>query len=538
LESGKNPFAEVVSSIEKRPWQFFGSGYRPLTTREGDRFESKETNIVKRKTFWLVALLTLLILLVAPRLDITVATERKPSMVNTNRPAERQPNIVFLLADDLGYCDVSLYDCKDIPTPNIDALAKNGIKFTQGYVSAPVCSPSRAGLMTGRYQQRFGFEFNAGPFRRAISDKDMGLPLSEITLPEVLKKAGYATGMVGKWHLGMNERYWPNQRGFEEFFGFLFGGHLYIDPNTAGVVTVNSRDDEGGSGQGKQSLQNPIYRNQTPVAEKDYLTDAFAREAVAYIDRHQKEPFFLYTAFNAPHSPFQATQKYLDRFPNVKDERRRVYMAMVSALDDAVGSILHKLHETGLEKDTLVVFLSDNGCATYTRTCTNDPLRFGKLTPFEGGIRVPFAMQWTGHLQAGTVFDRPISSLDLFTTAVTVAGGKLPKDRVMDGVNLLPYLTAQKETPIHDRLQWRNGPNGALRKENWKLIKGGDHYWLFDLSKDMGERKNLAVEHPEIIEPLKKEFVQWSARMKKPLWSCRKPEQNWKVDGIQLELCI
>ena len=452
--------------------------------------------------------------------------------------ATQKPNIVFILGDDLGYCDVSMYGCKEIPTPNIDSIGKNGIRFTNGYVSAPVCSPSRAGLMTGRYQQRFGFEFNAGPLQRAINNKDMGLPLTEITLAQVMKKSGYATGMVGKWHLGMNDRYMPTQRGFDEYFGFLFGANLYVDPNKPGVITRTGTEG-GGSSQGSRSPQNPIYRNTTPVEEDQYLTDAFAREAVAYIDRHQREPFFLYAPFNAPHEPFQVTQKYFDRFPNVKDERRRVYMAMVSALDDAVGAILRKLRDTGLEKNTLVVFLSDNGCATYTNACTNDPLRLGKLTHLEGGFRVPFAMQWPAKLKSGIVSDQVISSLDLFPTAVAMAGGELPKDRSYDGVDLLPFLTGQKKAAPHEVLCWRNGPNAAVRKGDWKLFKGGDHYWLFDLSKDIGEQKNLAAARPEIVEQLKNELAKWEAQMKEPLWPCRKPAGgNWEIDGIKLDPCI
>jgi len=451
---------------------------------------------------------------------------------------ESKPNIVFILGDDLGYCDVSMYGCKEIPTPNIDSIGKNGIRFTNAYVSAPVCSPSRAGLMTGRYQQRFGFEFNAGPLQRAINNKDMGLPLSEITLAQVLKKSGYATGMVGKWHLGMNDRYMPTQRGFDEYFGFLFGANLYIDPNKPGVITRTGTEG-GGSSQGSRSPQNPIYRDTTPVEEGEYLTDAFAREAVAYIDRHQKESFFLYAPFNAPHEPFQTTQKYFDRFPNIKDERRRVYMAMVSALDDAVGAILKKLRDTGLEKNTLVVFLSDNGCATYTNACTNDPLRFGKLTHLEGGFRVPFAMQWPAKLKAGIVSDMMISSLDLFPTTVAMAGGELPKDRSYDGFDLLPFLTGQRKTAPHDVLYWRNGPNAAVRKGDWKLFKSGDHYWLFDLSKDVGEQKNLSAARPEIVQQLKNELAKWEAKMKEPLWPCRKaPGGNWEVDGVNLDPCI
>jgi arylsulfatase A-like enzyme len=488
---------------------------------------------MKRNTVQTISLYLMAAMLMG--IPLVTAQNRSPE----SRQVPRKPNIVIILADDLGYCDISMYGCKEIPTPHIDSIGKNGIRFTNAYVSAPVCSPSRAGLLTGRYQQRFGFEFNAGPLPRALSNKDMGLPLSEITLAETLNKAGYATGMVGKWHLGMNNRYMPTQRGFDEYFGFLFGANLYIDPDKPGVMTRRGNVEGGGSAANTRSFRNPIYRNTTPVVEDDYLTDAFAREAVAYIDRHQKVPFFLYAPFNAPHEPFQATQKYLDRFPNVKDERRRVYMAMVSALDDAVGAILKQLRDTGLEKDTLVVFLSDNGCATYTGACTNEPLRFGKLTHLEGGFRVPFAMQWPGHLKAGTVTDQVISSLDLFPTAVAIAGGELPKDRAIDGVNLMPYLTGKNKRAPHEVLCWRNGPNAAVRKGDWKLLKGGDHYWLFDLSKDIGEQKNLTAQRPEIVEQLKKELVKWEAQMKEPLWPCRKaPGALWEVDGIKLDICI
>jgi arylsulfatase A-like enzyme len=480
--------------------------------------------------------LACLLLLVAPLLTAGITAEQRSSN-QAGATGSRKPNVVFILGDDLGYCDVSMYGCKEIPTPNIDSIGKNGIKFTNAYVTAPVCSPSRAGLMTGRYQQRFGFEFNAGPLPRAINNKDMGLPLTEITLAQAMKAAGYSTGMVGKWHMGMNDRYMPTQRGFDEYFGFLFGANLYINPNRADVITGAS----GVAGENfgtSRSPQNPIYRNTTPINEDDYLTDAFAREAVAYIDRHQKEPFFLYAPFNAPHTPLQTTKKYLDRFPSVKDERRRIYMAMVSALDDAVGAILKKLRETGLEKDTLVVFLSDNGCATYTGVCTNDPLRYGKLTHLEGGFRVPFAMQWPGVLKPGMVSDQVISSLDLFPTAIALAGASLPKDRPYDGVNLLPYLTGKTQKPPHDVLCWRNGENAAVRKGNWKLFKGGEHYWLFDLSKDIGEQQNLAGKHPGVVEELKKEFAKWEAQMKQPLWPCREAAGDWDVDGVKLKICI
>ena len=449
----------------------------------------------------------------------------------------RKPNVIIIMGDDLGVCDVSMYGCKDIPTPNIDSIAAEGVKFTNGYVSAPVCSPSRAGLMTGRYQHRFGFEFNAGPLQRAVNDKEMGLPLTEITLAQAMKKAGYATGMIGKWHLGMQAKFHPTQRGFDEYFGFLFGANNYFDPKGPEAVTAEAGGNEGNQAWPRNPL-NPVYRNQTPIEENDYLTEAFARETVAYIDRHKSKPFFLYAPFNAPHTPLQATKKYVARFPHIKDKRRQVYAAMVSALDDAVGAILKKLRDNGLEKDTLVVFLSDNGCATYTGACTNDPLRYGKLTHFEGGFRVPFTMQFPAKLKGGMTYDKPISSLDLFPTLVALAGGELPKDRPYDGVNLMPFLTGKNKQGPHEVLCWRNGENAGVRKGNWKLFKGGDKYWLYDLTKDQGEQQSVADKHPQVVEDLKKELQKWEAQMKAPLWPCRPAGGDWLVDGVKLNICI
>jgi len=464
-------------------------------------------------------------------LGLTESRAHRPST------AKRPPNIILILGDDLGVCDVSLYGCQEIPTPNIDSIAARGVKFTNGYVSAPVCSPSRAGLMTGRHQQRFGFEFNAGPLQRAVNNKEMGLPLGEITLAQALKKAGYATGMVGKWHLGMQAKFHPTQRGFDEYFGFLFGASNYFDPNGPEAVTAQAGGNEGNQAWPRGPL-NPIYRNQTPIEESEYLTDAFAREAVAYIDRHQKEPFFLYAPFNAPHTPLQAAKKYVDRFPQIKDQRRQVYAAMVSALDDAVGAILKKLRETGLERDTLVVFTSDNGCAAYTNACTNDPLRFGKLTHFEGGFRVPFVLQFPAQIKGGATYDQPISALDLFPTALALAGGTLPSDRPYDGVDLLPFLTGKKRRPPHDVLCWRNGENAGVRKGSWKLFKGGDQYWLYDLAKDQGEQRNLADQYPKVVEDLKAELRKWEAQMGQPMWPCRPAGGDWSVDGVKVNICI
>lgn len=478
---------------------------------------------IHRLRIWMAAIFVIATVIVAGRLVM-------------GKQAVRKPNVILILADDLGVCDVSMYECRGIPTPHIDSIARNGVKFTNGYVTAPVCSPSRAGLLTGRYQHRFGFEFNAGPLQRALAEPEMGLPASEITLAELMKRAGYSTGMVGKWHLGLHEKHHPLSRGFDEYFGFLFGANMYVDPALPGVKSA----DPEGTGVRIRTERNPILRGRTPVQEDEYLTDAFAREAVAFIERRRNEPFFLYASFNAPHTPLQATAKYYDRFPHIADEKRRIYAAMVSALDDAVGAILKKLHDTGLEKDTLVMFLSDNGCATYTGACTNDPFRMGKLTHFEGGSRIPFALQFPGRIKSGSVYQRPVSSLDILPTVVAAVGGRLPTGRVLDGVDLMPFVTGAKGAAPHRNLYWRNGENAAVRSGNWKLFKGGDRFWLFDLAKDQGEQKNASGARPAIVEQMKKAFAAWESEMKPPLWPCRRLGDQFpvEIDGVRLNICI
>lgn len=438
-------------------------------------------------------------------------------------PAGAKPNFVIILADDLGYCDTGLYGCKDIPTPNINSIAAHGTLFTDGYVTAGTCSPSRAALMTGRYQERYGFEFNAGPLPRSIRG-EFGLPLTEITLAQELKTAGYATGMVGKWHIGMVERFHPMNRGFQEYFGFLFGAHAYL----------NTKDSF------RAGDQNPILRGRTAVYEPEYLTEAFAREAVDFIGRHKQHPFFLYVPFNAPHLPLEATKKYLDRFAGVADPKRRTYMAMVSALDDGVGRILDKLRTEELTEKTVVVFLSDNGCATYTNACTNDPLRLGKTTLFEGGVRIPFAIQWPGKIPEGVVFHDPVSSLDIFPTFLKLAGRELPTGRAYDGVDLMPYLTKTKTGAPHEILFWRNGPNKAVRRGNLKMFFNGEFTWLFDLSADQGEMKNLAADKPELVKELKDAYAKWESQAVAPLWPSRPGEnqRSWDVDGHKVEIHV
>lgn len=420
------------------------------------------------------------------------------------RAAEaRRPNILIILADDLGYGELSCQGNPQIPTPNIDSIAKNGIRFTSGYVSGPYCSPTRAGLLTGRYQQRFGHEFNPGPV--GTESKEFGLSLREATLAERLKPAGYATGMFGKWHLGYRPEFRPTRRGFDEYFGFLGGAHSYLDAKADSV--------------------NPIFRGTAQVASIDYTTDSFGREAAAFIDAHRREPWFVYLPFNAVHAPLQALDKYRERFRDIPDEKRRTFASMLSALDDNVGLVLSKVQALGLENDTFIVFVSDNGGPTRNTTSGNSPLNGYKAQVWEGGIRVPFLMQWKGRIPAGKVLDQPVIQLDLHPTALAVAGVPVPTEAKLDGVNLLPYLTGENPGAPHDALFWRFGAQRAVRKGDWKLTDLGDGPKLFNLATDIGEKDNLAAVHPGKVQELEADYKAWNAKNVDAKWKPNRKAQ-------------
>lgn len=409
----------------------------------------------------------------------------------------RKPNIVLILADDLGYGELGVQGSTDVPTPNIDSLAANGVRFTNGYVSCPVCSPTRAGLMTGRYQERFGHEFNPGPAEQA--DSVFGLSLTEVTIADRLKSLGYTTGMFGKWHLGYRPEFHPQKRGFDEFFGFLGGAHSYLDP--------------------LERTANPILRGSEAVKQITFLTEDIAREGVSFIERRQKEPFFLYLPFNAVHAPMEATEKYLARFGSIQNPRRRTFAAMLSALDDAVGSVLSKLRETKLLENTLIFFVSDNGGPTPNTTSANGPLRGYKAQVLEGGIRVPFLIQWQGRLPAGKIYDQPVIALDIHPTAVAAGGGSIPAKAGLDGVNLLPYLTGAVKAPPHDRLMWRFSPQSAIRMGDWKLVRLGDGApQLFNLAQDIAEKNDLAASQPDRVKQLEAAYAAWNAQLAEPRW--------------------
>ncbi len=426
-------------------------------------------------------------------------------------PGKRKPNVVIIYADDMGWGDVGCYGCEDIPTPHLDALAANGVRFTDGYVSCPQCAPSRAGLMTGKYQQRFGFEWNP-PMPRCFDD---GLPLTETCIATQMKQAGYATGIVGKWHLGAGDPLHPNQRGFDEFFGTLHGSSLYFPPYNWAARYYKDREMPAFDTQ----------RNGEAVDEQAYLTDAFTREAAAFIDRHHDEPFFLYVPYTAPHTPLQPTEDRLERVKDIADETRRQYAAMVVSLDDGVGRIMAALREHGIESDTLVFFICDNGATTNNSAGSNGPLKAGKGSVYEGGVRVPFIAQWPGVLPEGATYSEPVMQLDAAATAVALAGGDISG---MDGVDLTPFLTGDRSGAPHDTLYWRFCNFGyarhgkpwqwAVRRGDWKLCRAGAEVELFNLAEDLGETTNVIADHPEKADELRQAYREWAATLEYPRW--------------------
>jgi arylsulfatase A-like enzyme len=430
---------------------------------------------------------------------------------SANEP--KKPNILVILADDLGYGDIGIHGGKDVPTSNIDALAASGLRCTNGYVSAPYCSPSRAGFLTGRYQTRFGHEFNP----HVGDEKTLGLPLDQPTIADRLRAAGYATGLVGKWHQGFGAEHQPQARGFDDYFGFLVGGHNYLLRKDAEAEF------------GSAYSHNMIYRGRTVQKLDGYTTDLFTDEALAFMGRHKDKPWFLYLAYNAVHTPLEVLEKYGRRVPaTITDPERRGYLSLLVGLDDAVGRVTEHLRQTGLEKETLVFFLSDNGGSGRKpylayNTALNTPLCGDKGQTLEGGIRVPFFVSWPGRLPAGKTYEDSVIALDILPTACAAAGARV--DASIDGVNLLPHLSGQKLAAPHEALYWRFGPQKALRKGQWKLVDWMDFktrknsgWELYDLNQDVGERKNLAAAHPAVVAELGGLWDSWNQHNIAPLW--------------------
>lgn len=417
-----------------------------------------------------------------------------------NLKAEK-PNFILIVADDLGFADVGFNGSTQIKTPNIDRLAKEGVKFMEGYVSSPVCSPSRAGLMTGINQVSFGHDNNLAVNQPGFDPQFMGLPLSQKTIADHLKPLGYTNGLVGKWHLGYEPHFHPLKRGFDEFWGYTGGGHDYFESSP--------------DGKGYMSPIECNYKTPQPIT---YITDDKGDECVDFIKRHKNEPFFLFASFNAPHAPMQATEEDLKLYEGIKNEKRRKYAAMVHRLDVNVGKIMHALEEEGLSENTLVVFISDNGGPVDSNASINAPYNGQKGILLEGGIHVPFIMNWPAQLAAGASFESPVTSLDIAPTFVELAGGSIDKLK-LDGVNLIPYVTNKQKGIPHKELKWRFTISAAVREGEWKLVRLPDRLpMLYHLPSDISEQNNVALKHIDKTKALLKKLGDWDVSLPHPVF--------------------
>ncbi|HTO55536.1 MAG TPA: sulfatase-like hydrolase/transferase [Myxococcota bacterium] len=461
----------------------------------------------------------------------------------------RPPNVLVIVADDLGWNDLTwrgggVADGA-VPTPNIDSLARDGVEFTRGYAGNATCAPSRAALMTGRFATRFGFEFTPAPkaFMRLIAhfnehaarkptyfserEKDVpsldkeGIPASEITLAELLRKQGYRTLGFGKWHLGEAPAMRPEARGFDEYLGFYAGASMFLDPDDPRGV---------GSQQAFDPIDKFLWANLAFAVRKDggprftpdvYMTDYLAREASRAIDANKNRPFFLYLAFNAPHTPLQAARADYDALPGIQNHTLRVYAAMIRALDRGVGKVLDTLRADGLENDTLVLFVSDNGGANYIGLPDiNKPFRGWKLTFFEGGVHTPFFARWPARLPKGVRYEEPVAHVDVFATAAAAAGAPLPTDRVIDGVDLVSRVRGEPDPRTREAIYWRSGHYRSVLWHGWKLQSSErpKKLWLFDLQSDPTERINLADTRPDKLAEVQAELDKLDSQMVAPLW--------------------
>lgn len=479
---------------------------------------------------------------IAPHHEVTWA--QGPA---TAPEGERRPNIIVIVADDLGFNDISRNGGVAgglVRTPNIDALAAEGVSVDIAYAANATCSPSRAAIMTGRYPTRFGFEFTGAPvaFSRYLSHsepnaphqpifhadrirdmpplEELGMPASEVTIAEVLRAQGYHTVHIGKWHLGEAPEMRPEAQGFDESLGFMAGAAMFMPANDPNVVNAQLPFDP---------IDRFIWANLPYAVQwnggrrfrpEGYVTDYFANEAVAAIEANRNRPFFMYLAFNAPHTPLQASRADYDALNGVPDHTERVYGAMITALDRGVGQVMQALRDNGLDENTLVIFTSDNGGAWYVgQPRINAPFRGWKATFFEGGIRTPFFARWPARLSAGARINGPATHMDIFTTVAAAAGA--PAQAQADGVDLLPYLSAR--TPIerpHEVLFWRSGPYRAVRQGDWKLqvSETPDRVWLFNLRDDPTEQRELSAQEPERVAVLRALIEAHNAEMPAPLW--------------------
>ncbi len=488
--------------------------------------------------------------------------------IRASRDNFEGPNIIVLLADDLGKHDINPYGPEGVDVPHISRLASEGVVFTEAYSTSAVCNPARAALLTGRYPQRFGNELqmmtryprgrlehfiyksliNTHPLQLADpwyspsgeEIRKQGLPESEISLFELMHAAGWRTACIGKWHLGYNEPFLPADRKVDEFFGFYEAFSLYAPVHSREIV--NYRHDSFQNRhiwRMKRKGPSAIVRNGEKVKDKGYLTFTLAGEACRFIRENEDRPFLLYVSFSAPHTPFQAPVSHYDRFEGVEDRNRRVYMAMIAALDDAVGEIMRQVRESGIEENTLIFFSSDNGGATYTGATDNGPLKGGKFTHFEGGVNVPFIAKWKGTLDPGTHYDQPVSLMDIYATAFSACRIPPPSDRTIDGADLIPYLTGKTKGTPHECLFWRSGFNKTVRSGRWKLLVDPRDNWMFlyDLEADKPEKHDLKEQYPEIVGRMLAGLTGWESACMPPLWPGLM-EYEEEIDGLKMRFAF
>ena len=461
--------------------------------------------------------------------------------------AARPPNVILIVADDLGINGITVQGKGSgvaggmVPTPNIDALAIQGADFTQGYAANATCSPSRAALMTGRYPTRFGFEYTAVPDQlakyvpryspqgqlhptiyhqeregQAPPMAEMGMPADQLTIAELLKTRGYHTIHLGKWHLGEARGMRPEAQGFDESLGFMPGAAKYTLETAVAAKLPRDPLDRLLWMAATDAVQ---YNGGPRFHAGEYLTDYLGRQAVAAIHANRNRPFFLYLAFSAPHTPMQALTSDYGALPGITDRKTRVYGAMVRALDRNVGRVMAALKKQGIDKQTMVVFTSDNGGAQYAGPAVNKPYRGWKATFFEGGIRVPFLIRWPGRIAAGQRLQMPVQHMDVFPTFAAVAGATMPSDRRMDGIDLLPFAMG-KTPPANRTLFWKSGGYEAVRDGDWKLqvSRNPPRIWLFDLAADPTERRDLSARHPDMVKRLRVILAAHDRDMPESLW--------------------
>ena len=468
----------------------------------------------------------------------------------TSSNSEELPNIIIILADDLGWNDISFYGGGlgdgAVQTPNIDRIAAEGVHFSNGYAGNATCAPSRAALLTGRYPTRYGFEFTPGPasamsmmatfdshreqlhpgyfLEENLSDfppfEEQGVPTTEILLPEILASKDYHSILLGKWHLGESEGYTPNDRGFDEFLGFLAGAAMFAEYDDPAMIKSIQEFDGIDQFLWPNLTFAVRYNKEQRFKPDEYMTDYLSHQAVRAIEANKDRPFFMYLSYNAPHTPLHAMKSDYDSLSMIESHTERVYGAMMLSLDRGIGKVIDAVEAAGISDNTLIIFSSDNGGADYVGLPNlNAPYRGWKMTFFEGGTHVPFFMRWPNRIEAGTEYQRPVTHIDIFSTIAAAANVNVPADREIDGVDLLPFVTGDRSEDPHEAIFWRTGTYRAVRSGDWKLqLSDPDETpFLYNLADDPTEQNNLATTSPMELKRLKNLIQEGMSNWQPPL---------------------